>query len=304
LAVNAVAFKHSGRRFIGLNTGTVAMLRTLFSRMLADPKVLVHVGDPNAEATDLPTVGVGTDAGLLGSSEIMGFMPKDSARFGYAAELMDVALTFIICHEIFHIANGHVDYLDAEYGLPVLSELGWMPGTPAGNLDLQTMEMDADGCATGRMMGQFRRWVDKEGVNTRPQKDFHSFLDQTFHTHEFAISSVFRLFGDSRFTGVEPSGGSHPPPRVRQMMFMSTGATYMLGKWVADLAPLYSAAGWRAVADVERAFVTVTGLPLATEGLKEAWSGGGMAYSQKLLDHWQATLRAKLSSYAYSPLPP
>jgi hypothetical protein len=88
------------------------------------------------------------------------------------------------------------------------------------------------------------------------------------------------------------------------MMFMSTGATYMLGKWVADLAPLYSAAGWRAVADVERAFVTVTGLPLATEGLKEAWSGGGMAYSQKLLDHWQATLRAKLSSYAYSPLPP
>ncbi len=48
--INAVAFRASNRYFIGINTGTLFMLRMVISRMLSDPRAFPSIGDPSRKS--------------------------------------------------------------------------------------------------------------------------------------------------------------------------------------------------------------------------------------------------------------
>src|SRR4051812_40373193 len=47
--INACAFTHRDKYFIGVNVGSVVYLHSLFSRMLSHPRVLPNVGDVSKE---------------------------------------------------------------------------------------------------------------------------------------------------------------------------------------------------------------------------------------------------------------
>ena len=132
--------KHQGSYSIGMSTGTVFVLRSLFYRLLSDPNVLPGVGR-GVPATIAPTAWPDalTDATNLPGGGMTAIAPADSERVKYADFLLDQAIEFILHHEVAHIVNGHVDYDSRHRGLLLLPERGFMPVGPEATLDHQAI---------------------------------------------------------------------------------------------------------------------------------------------------------------------
>ncbi len=143
--VNAWAWKEHNQYFIGITSGIFYLLQLIFCRMLSDSRVLTHVGDPGGEASNLPLL-----SGLIPHAQRMceaGSVPKPpetEPRWLYSCHLLDQAVLFVLGHELAHITRGHVDYLGSKTGSPLLPEIGWNQSGPIGEIERQTLEVDAD----------------------------------------------------------------------------------------------------------------------------------------------------------------
>jgi hypothetical protein len=132
--VNAYVFKHEGEYFIAVNTGTVVMLGLIFSRMLADQKLFLHIGDPASESPEQPLLQrlIPDAEEMYQSGDLVVCKPKTEARLYYQNHVRAHALRFLVGHEIAHITLGHVDYLEAVYGTTIFSEVGFTDTSPKG----------------------------------------------------------------------------------------------------------------------------------------------------------------------------
>ena len=126
--------------FNGMPVVTTAVVR----RMLADRRLFRHVGNVGLESESLPLYSRITPNSNALFKTIKAVTPRDDRRLIYCYHLQNTIFDFITAHELTHIAHGHVAYVKAEYGQPMVDELDWLPGTTEGNLESQTMEMDAD----------------------------------------------------------------------------------------------------------------------------------------------------------------
>src|SRR5215216_194778 len=168
--LNAGAFLRDGRYFIGVTRGALATLEVLFDRMLADPQILPFIGDPKEEVADLPLLpNLGRDFARSVDSVPEFPRPQDPARRATARKLGELALDFLTAHEFAHIANGHLDYLQANQGslgIDELSGASWAPSNSESALINQVMEMDADGVAVQLSLSS--EWGKVTGLFPRP----------------------------------------------------------------------------------------------------------------------------------------
>lgn len=289
--LNAFAFRNEGQYFIGVTVGALVRLRTTIARMLADKNVLTHVGDVSAEDDVLPTMTSDPVAEL----DLRSFaVAKDEQRRLFSQHIFSLVTDFITAHEFAHIANGHVALLDADDQQPLITEVRAIPGTLEGCLRSQTLEMDADACAACLGIELLLNCVKTK------QRNFNTVRESVFNW-TFAVCTFYRMFGNDT---VSPSSRkrTHPPFRVRHLIFMSVLATYLireLGEQEAN--ECISQAASAAVA-VEKAFVEITGLGDHRD-LRTAWEGAALEYADDLQLHWKTELRSKLLPYAYGHLP-
>src|SRR5580692_800884 len=120
---------------IAVNSGALAILIAMYQCILASPKILPWIGDPEKEVTPSPISWAGFVAPAI--------IPNDPIRRAYALFLVVMAFDFMVRHELAHLRNGHVDLLNAEAGLSMLLEISDDTSIISA-LDFQTMEMDAD----------------------------------------------------------------------------------------------------------------------------------------------------------------
>jgi hypothetical protein len=310
---NAAAFRCHERYFIGVCRGAVATLAVLFDRMLADPEVLPFIGHAEGERVGLPLLpALGTDFERTVASVPTFPRPRYSVRRSTARTLTELALDFLTAHEFAHIANGHVDYAEEVLGIRAIDEVGRAartPGTKKRALISQTMEMDADATAVVISLGS--EWGRVVGTVPRPGPEWDWFYDRPGMVSlqwSWAISSLFRIFGEARFTDKDVLK-SHPPPRLRSVMVRRAAGQVLRPQELGVHPALAGDEFYKiplsitaAQLDVEKIFSGLTGKLEISEGLGEAWGDFGESLMHRLYDYWRTKLKGDLLDFAYQPL--
>ncbi len=309
---NACAFKADGRYFIAIYRGAMATIGVLFDRMFADSRILPFLGDAEKESADLPLIpAIGNDfkRALAPVPEFP--RPRDPLRQSIAYKLMDMACDFMTAHEFAHIANGHLDYNASNRGISTIDELSGVDGTSEAEIISQTMEMDADGIACQLSLGS--EWRKIVGILPRPAgppwPEFYRYPGIISLLWSYAVSSIFRIFGDTRLAIGDTTLGSHPSPWLRSMMVQQETGRVLRPKGLEASPPLLGdklhnipMTITAALRDVDKIFSLITGKPEVTEGLEDAWSDVGKAQMRRLQDYWRMKLKGELAQFAYHPL--
>lgn len=288
--LQAYAFTDQGRYFIGFFSGTVYLLDLVFCRMMCDRRVLPRIGNVVLERKEPQSLaGMTLDAERACNAGLSLLLPNCPARLEYKCRLLEWAFRFLVSHEIGHIAGGHVDYMDKEYGLPFLAELGWTGQSESETMLRQSLELEADAQGAGSLA---------TNMPQRATNHAHPLsLEDCVFGSVFAFCSLFRLLGDATFSGREATQ-AYPPVRVRQMLCAEQGIQ-MIKKWPADVRETCLDKVVEAVNAAEQILPLLTGEPVSIAGLTEAFGKTGKDYAEKLRQHHLSVTEPALRPYKY-----
>jgi hypothetical protein len=260
---------------IGINIGTVHLLRTLFNRMLAHREVLAFVGNSYFEHKPSYTL---TPTKLHLKDFDQRTIPNDGIRIGYSNYLFYCAFNFLFQHEFGHLFHGHSDLLLQRFGFRVLDERGRSTLTALTPLDKQTLEMDADSFAINDVLTQIPA-----------NKSRHS----SFFAAIFAVYCLFRLFGSENIADDDALlAEEHPPAVYRQRFILGAILEYVQDTKLMPL-PTFADVIAGVIEEAEIAFAVLTGSsPLAAPQINESFERIGKVLS-KLLANWKV-LRPEL----------
>ncbi|UBF26447.1 hypothetical protein K9N68_00035 [Kovacikia minuta CCNUW1] len=301
--VNAVAFTDN-QDYIGINAGTVVILYDLFHRMLMHPGILRSV---------VPAPGYGGDVPypppfmpIVADLRLHDIQLKTSSnpdRKAYADILTNMALDFLIDHEIAHLRNGHVDYL-CHYSnkAPFIMEAVGKNLNEHLSLTYQTLEMDADSVA---LQYNFLAILDYSKSIRDKTKNLQSWEkpyireDIAIFSLLYAIYFVFRIFNQQSWSIDELKTSSHPPTPLRyQMIFELVNKvankhgyknfTYRKNKLLRLNRIVLS--------EAENAIELLTGKRDNLRGIKNALHPKSYSHITALLNHWKI-IRPELDSF-------
>jgi hypothetical protein len=301
--VNACAFVYKGQRFVGVTTGAAMAIGLLFERMLSDRRILPTVGNPQ-KGVEHPPLAQPLRQSLIQNNRTNGpNLIEDEGRHSVWWPLCQLAFTFLVFHEITHIRDGHVDYLDSRRGSPFLAELGWVPGTTDESIEMQAIEADADRQASAIAASLACQWAKNPPLDNPYLQD----IEQHLFVWLFAIFSFFRLFDDEPIATTGLFNRSHPPLRLRLRLVCEVFMQMVEangGIASSQILPVMSAA----IAEAEEAFFLLTGerpdpgTTFETSRYTEAFQPEADEHNRRLNRCWQRSLRAALEPYAFSPL--
>ncbi|MEQ1829798.1 MAG: hypothetical protein ABL921_27800 [Pirellula sp.] len=285
---NARAISIDGKYVICVYVGAILVLHQLFARMLADQRVLPQIGNVSNEAREIAVLGSISPESLLQPAHPgLVSSPLDFERRVFQRHLVDLAMHFLVCHEIAHIANGHLDF----------DRLN--KSDPSYAIESQTIEMDADSSAVACGVLLIRHRLEN---NPNPPWDkLYASVNQCAFSWAFAISSFFRLDGDLSLSKFDRSASKYSPARVRQANAFGVARTYVNDLWDKSIQDDFLISMSDAMVQVEIAFSIVGGEPLAMNGIQEAHSLDAWKYNGTLLA-WKNELRDKLLPFAFGNL--
>jgi hypothetical protein len=137
-----------------------------------------------------------------------------------------------------------------------------------------------------------------------PEVSNHTYLNprQAFFAWFFAVHTLFRFFGDQRFTPTDLLLSDYPPPRMRQVFLTTIAADFILNRSQRpDLGVLCRRTSFEAMAEVERAFADLSGTEKRVGGIKDSLDFT-RGHAMEVARHWRETLRPKLITFAYGEL--
>jgi hypothetical protein len=302
--VNAFATRFNGEYCIGINSGVILILSLLFGRAFASPRFLPHIGDVEQELENSPRLPfLPSDVLDMIRAGALPVLPRDEVRMGYFRHFVENAYDFLVSHELAHIANGHVDYLAVNDGTPFLAEFEAESVGSRCKLTRQTLEMDADSSAVGDAVMTVLGKAEGVASIPAPWDQFYRDPSEALLNWYIAIYSLFRVFGDSRFTSGVLKESWYPPMRMRQFMAGATAREHVLRRR-PDLEERFCADAGKAVAIVEHLFVQVFSSPVAVDGLQDVLSNTGFEHMDRLRNHWSQNVRTELHPFARTQLAP
>jgi Peptidase family M48 len=297
--INAFAFRAADRYFIGINTGTIYMLRMVIGRMLSDPRVFSFIGEPSKEDEKLePIKHYAPNADEMVRTYQL-TTPRDDIRALYASHLEDQAIMFFVGHEIAHISRGHVDYLLHQRSVLQAAELSNDAISDELQLERQSLEQDADRRSIQSRIISLKMThsdVEYTGVPWAPSNKGAGLMIRDWSV---SLSILFRLFGDARFVGSKLGSASYPPLPIRHRYAKICASWGIANHWDADLSTVGSAAIENGHYEAEKAFATILGQPMSMEGYKQAMSQENVDHMKRLQAYWNSTLVGKLRPYSY-----
>lgn len=243
---------------IGINLGVIHILRNLFLSMLSHPRILPSIGNPSLERIRGP-YNLSRVTASLEDFRTHTF-PNDQVRLQYCSHLFSCGFNFIFQHEFGHLFHGHVDWFKKTYGLWALSEVGASKTEKLRHIDLQTLEVDADGFAAIDVFAEILRIYRTPQGALRPATTnlFGKSEDAVFGVL-FAIYSVFRLFADNENLDDENILlRDHPPALYRQRFLLAQISEYVLEHEILS-PPDFGRVTVSAMVEAEQAFSILTG---------------------------------------------
>jgi hypothetical protein len=298
--INAVAFKSDNRYFIGIYTGTIFMLRSIIGRMLSDARLFRYAGDASAERSDLGSLtGYTPDADIMYQKEEL-FTPRDQTRREYAAFLQHHAIMFLVGHELTHILHGHIDYLNARRGAKITSELALLDSRDEEErLERQSLELDADRRSIISRIDSLRMTLKSGSNGIAPWRTNQEDAALLIFDWAISLNILFRLFGDERFSHVDPMGSAYPPLPLRQMMCYASAIEAVDRAWDPRLLPTTKKALKMALQETEFAFATTLGENFNQNMMSERVSKGDLEHSKRIGKYLHTTVTNRLRPYTY-----
>ena len=249
---NAWAATWGGEDFIAINWGVLDTLRNIFERMV--------------------------------ETSAFSWLPETVSPSRLSKWLYECGKFFVFLHELAHIWNGHTSLL-AEKGIPLMQEIRSLSGDKIGNIDLQTMEMDADGFAAAnsfilgmhygpRLSLMNEKWEDKFGSG-----GIYLVLVS------FVTYSVFSLFDSA--AAFEEEERTHPAPALRQYMISHSliAKATDIGAFTDDNA---ISAVFEGAKIAEKAYAEVSGRESNVEAVVKLLTVDGLRHASKLLRNWHS----------------
>jgi hypothetical protein len=301
-APNAVAFKESNMYYIGLTSGAVYLLTLVFTRMLADARLFPDVGNPAKESDDLPPLGKETtNSEKMFQAGFTPIPPRDESRLEYAMHLRAYALHFLVGHEIAHITLGHVDYLNSINAAALIEELGWVETDPDRILERQCLEANADMRSTFSGIQSLRETRAKFKTAIPHWGNSPRSVGRLIFDWAVAVNTLFRLFGDVRFSPSDLATNPYPPLPLRRLMAMRAAFASATEHWNQALKEKAKLATQIALKHTEHAFATILGGKIKVEGLKDADGQEARVHITNLFKR-SLILQKRLAPFSYEGL--
>lgn len=302
--INALAFKSHDRYFIGIYTGALFMLRSVIGRMLSDARLFRYAGDAKTERDDLGSLaGYVPDAEVMYKKESLS-TPRDPVRRNYAHFLHDQAFMFLVGHELTHVLHGHIDYLRAKRGEKVTAELEWIgDGDEQTRIERQRIEMDADRRSIISRIDSIRLAVKNGDVGIAPWRPHPEDPGLMIFDWAISLNILFQLFGDLRFSQVEPAKSAYPPLPLRRT-FCEASAREAVGVlWDPTLMKSATGALLLARRETDFSFATMLGEKFDADGVRKSFEQIDRNYGDKIVKYWIETLTERLIPYSYEQFP-
>jgi hypothetical protein len=264
-----------GVYYIGLNSGSVLLMYDTFYRMLSHKEILTEIGDCDRENISHPSLpGYHIDALWIKNKSTIDdteLLPKDPTRYCYARHLADLALNFLLVHELNHVAHGHLDLKINLGGHASHSEKLKRRIDYNEYVFHQTLEFDADCVAVAKSLrNAISRW---QGV--RPPsaltKQFHQSFEMTIWNWSFAVMTMVRIMLDGTFYSFDGCRKQkHPLPRLRQALLLSTVFQYLIEYFPTELKLINREKLVGILVRLEQIFEKITGNKQPVEEVKLA----------------------------------
>jgi hypothetical protein len=156
------------------------------------------------------------------------FLPNDQTRVNAAMLLTEVALEFVIFHEIGHIVGGHLEIPRKGRCLSAIAEFQHAINEPGNSTFQHVLECDADAFACHTIY-----WIhtpEKIAVIMRDLLNASEWQPKYFAliTYIMAISVLFRVLNPKAPLTIDASNSSHPHPAVRACLVASSAMSWGL----------------------------------------------------------------------------
>jgi hypothetical protein len=221
---NAFAMEHNGHDRVCIFRGAIEKLYGNFLGMLSVPFFLPTVGDVSVE--DMPDellLGGFPSAPLLRSASAQNqsipfYLPNDETRRLVATVLIELALEFLIYHELGHVLGGHLELMESKTGSSFISEFANAIATPQIAMMQQVMECDADAFACHLTAGVHLNDTVAESMKEALGKLNWPAADIAMFTYLAATGVLFRSCYPEAPARLDDSNSSHPHPAVRSCL--------------------------------------------------------------------------------------
>lgn len=288
---------------IGIYKGAIMLPLDLFLRFFTHPDVLPTIGDCSNELRDsLHREGIPEDYDTLIESrrragrDVLARCPVDPIRRAVVMACAECVWDFLFLHEIFHIAHGHIEYINSrKYGtpmplIPVFAAQG-LNGLSLKDLDYQALELWADSKAVTITLGRFLKNRVGGGID-----ELFPDPKQKLFLWAFAIYALFRIWGIK--IDLKKMGGTHPPSAMRFEIAMIS-AKMDVDLYRSDLASDFLTAIHQAQIAVEHAIGLCGGDKLLASSIIGIKDPAATDRRQKLLEHFDSTLLPQLKIYSH-----
>lgn len=225
--LNACATDHSGCDRICIFRGALEQISGTILGLLSTPAFFRAIGDIKKEARPqnlpggrfppVPLLKNVSDADPLTPL----FFPNDQTRMTVAQVLTELALEFLIYHEIGHVVGGHLDIPRDSHRLSTIAEFQYAINKPGDSALQHVLECDADAFAC-----HVTYWVhthegmavlvsDLVNVSEWQSKDF------ALLTYLMAVGALFRVLYPNAPLTINAYKSSHPHPAARACVVAS-----------------------------------------------------------------------------------
>ncbi len=236
--VNAQAVSGDEADYVFITLGTIAKIYGTMSALFCCPDCFPHVGNPYGKKEPKGPFEDGLPPWPMtdGQSACVCYFPADEERMAFAMMLADLALEFIIFHELGHVLGGHLELSSHRLGQSQMSEAN-SPVEMRNMVLRQVLEIDADFFAA-HVDGIVTFW---QGTHESWSETFCwpgvSSKDAAIMAYAFAIGVLFRVLErDGDFPA--SMGDSHPHPAVRCNSAVSWSFAWACVEQLADLRNL------------------------------------------------------------------
>ncbi len=252
--LNAIASRCDGVYLIGFYHGAVRNLQAFFTMALSSPEILPQIGEPKRETRWLRSLSecswVDPLEQVIAHAQTFAApppdFPLDPARKVYAHRLAILALDFLFFHELGHLINGHLEYLDQAGVGCALAEVRMSRSAGVSDLDYHALEINADSSSALIMTQEWFRLEER----LPPGSTFPT-VTEAIESLVLALTAVFLMFDPGGSTLAHYRTTSHPHPAVRLMnVYFSTcqAAQQVSGKALKNLEKAWKAGLQRAEA--------------------------------------------------------
>lgn len=291
--MEAFSFLDKNIGFIAVSFDTILIFRVLFLRILSDPESFPGVGNANLEEPLKSPYLTGLPKSTK-ELNVASRSPKCGMREGFSRILTITSFHFLIAHEIAHLSNGHLAWMNSILQDSFISEVTGNNCSPLSAITQQTLEMDADASAVKQLFTAIYTIHMNHAEVTKGMNE------ESLHVHNAAygkpeniiylliyVSTIFfRIFDEAHWNKHSLSVSSHPPSPFRNIWVASTLQELIKGNIGADLANKVTEIGAEAYKDAALALGRLTNDKPNIDGLRGAISDEYSYYLSSLLKHW------------------